>query len=116
MYQTAPFEELVAAAEARAKAKRHQLNDILDKIAVDAADLEPETTPPPVPPLPTDTSMNGLVNGGGKGASDHLDGQLRLFLPVIMERTAEPQAKLFQIPDYKPPPFFEMKFPDLMIY
>ena len=135
MYKTAPFEELVAAAEARAKQKRHQLHDILDKIAaVDAADLERETTPPPpVPPLPAGmalTSMtqhhhhdgvDGALGGGGSASSsshqqDHLDGQLRMFLPVIMERTAEPPAKLFQIPDYKPPPFFEMKFPDLMIY
>ena len=135
MYKTAPFEELVAAAETRAKQKRHQLHDILDKIAtaVDAADLERETTPPPpVPPLPTgvalssmtrhhhDDGVDGQLGGGGSGSAsshqDHLDGQLRMFLPVIMERTAEPPAKLFQIPDYKPPPFFEMKFPDLMIY
>ena len=144
MFRTAPFEELVAAAEGRSKAKRHQLHDILDKIAVDAAVVDaaaasPETTPPPVPPPPAANTMMMMMNnndagvidavdggvataaaaaddGSGVSAAHLLDGQLRLFLPVIMERTAEPNAKLFQIPDYKPPPFFEMKFPDLMIY
>ena len=119
MYQKAPFEELVAANEARAKAKHHLLHDILSKIAlIDSAanqdQLQTSDSPPPIPPPP---AMMDVEEGGvDRLSTDHLDGQLRLFLPIIMERTAEPPAKLFQFPDYKPPPFFEMKFPDLMIY
>jgi len=127
MYEKAPFEELVAANEARAKSKHHLLNDILAKISLDpSANLDAsDSSPPPIPPPPAmmhdhDDAINdddeNCVDGLSLRRTDHLDGQLRLFLPVIMERTAEPPAKLFQIPDYKPPPFFEMKFPDLMIY